>query len=202
MAPATPPSPSLHPSHHISLSFFLKCITQKFSCVNLGKYFSIPCETHRYTVPITRVRPHFRFGSENWSENFVSLGSGKKAWFRLLHIASFICRPSDSTVSEDARIEPQSTYICRVQSCVSRLPKYWPPTPFSTQRVCPPPAPKAGGTHSPGGEGGGGSIFWKTRDIRLTSYSIISLRMEPRTVATLALTAIRSNHLARSHPHG
>ncbi len=35
-------------------------------------------------------------------------------------------------------------YICRVQSCVLRLPKYWPPTPFSTQRVCPPPAPKAG----------------------------------------------------------
>ncbi len=24
------------------------------------------------------------------------------------------------------------------------LPKYWPPTPLSTQRVCPPPAPKAG----------------------------------------------------------
>jgi hypothetical protein len=30
---------------------------------------------------------------------------------------------------------------------------------------------KAGGTHSPGGEGGGGSIFWKTRDIGLPSYS-------------------------------
>ncbi len=26
-------------------------------------------------------------------------------------------------------------------------------------------------THSPGGEGGGGSIFWKTRDIGLPSYS-------------------------------
>ncbi len=24
----------------------------------------------------------------------------------------------------------QSTYICRVQSCVWRLPKYWPPTPL------------------------------------------------------------------------
>jgi hypothetical protein len=30
---------------------------------------------------------------------------------------------------------------------------------------------KARGTHSPGGEGGGGSIFWKTRDIGLASYS-------------------------------
>jgi hypothetical protein len=28
-----------------------------------------------------------------------------------------------------------------------------------------------GRTHSPGGEGGGGSIFWKTRDIGLPSYS-------------------------------
>ncbi len=51
---------------------------------------------------------------------------------------------------------PQSTYICRGQSCVWRLPKYWSPTPFSTQRVCLPPAPKGGGTQSPGGEGGGG----------------------------------------------
>ncbi len=33
-----------------------------------------------------------------------------------------------------------------------------------------------GGTHSPGGEGVGGSIFWKTPDIGLASYSIISLR--------------------------
>ncbi len=41
-----------------------------------------------------------------------------------------------------------------VQSSVWRLPNYWPP-PLSTQRVCPPPAPKAGGTNSPGGEGVG-----------------------------------------------
>jgi hypothetical protein len=61
--------------------------------------------------------------------------------------------------------------IGRAQSCVLRLPKYWPPTPLSTRRVCPPPAPKAGGTHSLGGEGGWGSIFWKTQDIGLASYS-------------------------------
>ncbi len=40
--------------------------------------------------------------------------------------------------------------------------------------MCPPPAQKAGGTHSPNDEGGGGSIFWKTPDIGLASYSIIS----------------------------
>ncbi len=36
--------------------------------------------------------------------------------------------------------------IGRVQSCVLRLPKYWPPTPLSARRVCPPPATKAGDT--------------------------------------------------------
>jgi hypothetical protein len=46
-----------------------------------------------------------------------------------------------------------------------------PPTPLSTRRMCSPPATKAGGTHLPGGEGGGGSIFWKTQDIGLASYS-------------------------------
>ncbi len=41
--------------------------------------------------------------------------------------------------------------------------------------MCPPPAPKA---HLPGGEGGGGSIFWKTHNIGLASYTIISLRVD------------------------
>ncbi len=36
------------------------------------------------------------------------------------------------------------------------------------------PATKAGGTHSPGGEGDGGSIFWKTREIGLPSYNDLS----------------------------
>ncbi len=44
------------------------------------------------------------------------------------------------------------TCICRVQRSVWRLPNY----PLYTERVCPPPAPKAWGTHSPGGEGVGG----------------------------------------------
>jgi hypothetical protein len=49
--------------------------------------------------------------------------------------------------------------IVRGQSCFSRLPKYLPPIPLSARRVCPPPATKAGGTHSPGGEGDGGQYF-------------------------------------------
>ncbi len=70
----------------------------------------------------------------------------------------------------------QSTYFTvRGQFYFSRLPKYWPPPPIplSARRVCPPPATKAGGTHSPGGEGDGGSIVWKTREIGLPSYSKI-----------------------------
>ncbi len=59
--------------------------------------------------------------------------------------------------------------VVRGQSYFSRLPKYWPSIPLSARRVCPPPA-----THSPGGEGDGGSIFWKTREIGLPSYNDLS----------------------------
>jgi hypothetical protein len=53
-----------------------------------------------------------------------------------------------------------------------------PHPPLNTASVSS-PVPKAGGTHSPGGEGVGGQYFkilWKTPDIGLASYSIISLR--------------------------
>ncbi len=40
-----------------------------------------------------------------------------------------------------------------------RLPNYWTPHPLSTQRVCPPPAPKAGG------EGVGGQYFEDARHL-------------------------------------
>jgi hypothetical protein len=50
--------------------------------------------------------------------------------------------------------------------------RIWTPHPLSTQRVCSPPVPKSGGTHSPGVEG---SIFWKTG---LSLYSIIPLRIK------------------------
>ncbi len=64
--------------------------------------------------------------------------------------------------------------IVRGQSYFFRLPKYWPPISLSARRVCPPPATKAGGTHSLGVEGDGGSIFWKTREIGLPSYNDLS----------------------------
>ncbi len=45
-----------------------------------------------------------------------------------------------------------------------------PPSP-SPPGECEPRLCCGGRTHSPGGEGGGGSIFLKTRDIGLASYS-------------------------------
>jgi hypothetical protein len=64
------------------------------------------------------------------------------------------------------------TYVLVEQRAVSGVFQNIDPHPLSTQRVCPPPATKAGGTQSPGGEGVGGLIFWKTPDIGLASYSI------------------------------
>ncbi len=61
-------------------------------------------------------------------------------------------------------------FTVRGQSYVSRLPKYWPPTPLSACRVCLPPN-KGGGYTLAGRRGGWGSIFWKTREIGLPSYS-------------------------------
>ncbi len=63
----------------------------------------------------------------------------------------------------------KSTYIYRyrIQSSVWRLPNLLTTHPLSTQRVCPPPAPKA-----VRGWGGGGLIFRKTPDIGLASYTV------------------------------
>jgi hypothetical protein len=68
-----------------------------------------------------------------------------------------------------------STYFTvRGQSYFSGLPKYWPSIPLSARRECTPRLCCGGRTDSPGGEGdGGGSIFWKTREIGLPSYSKI-----------------------------
>ncbi len=40
-----------------------------------------------------------------------------------------------------------------------------PPPPLYPARVSPPPAPKAGGTHSPGGEGVGGQYFGRRQTL-------------------------------------
>ncbi len=56
----------------------------------------------------------------------------------------------------------------RGRSYFSRLPKYWPPSPSPPgESVL--PRNKGGGYTL--GEGSGGSIFWKTREIGLPSYN-------------------------------
>ncbi len=67
---------------------------------------------------------------------------------------------------------------CVEYRAVSASSKILTPLPLSTQRVCPPPAPKAGGTHSPGGEGWGVNIL-EDASTGLASYSIIPLRTTP-----------------------
>ncbi len=58
----------------------------------------------------------------------------------------------------------------RGQSYVSRLPKYWPPTPLSARRVCPPPPPP-----TKGGEGVGGQYFGRRETWDWPLIVIISL---------------------------
>jgi hypothetical protein len=54
-----------------------------------------------------RVRPHFPFGSEiwNWSENFVSLGSEKKAWFHIIHFDAKHQKSEAKTKVKQAKIK-------------------------------------------------------------------------------------------------
>ena len=69
-------------------------------------------------------------------------------------------------------------FTVRGQSYLSRLPKYGPPIPLSARRVCTPAFVGRGGGEKlarRGGEGDGGSIFWKTREIGLPSYNKESL---------------------------
>jgi hypothetical protein len=61
------------------------------------------------------------------------------------------------------------------------------PPPPSLPGECVPPPLLGGRTHSPGGEGGGGSIFWKTRDIGLPSYSNNLSRLSALLVFVLSV---------------
>ncbi len=51
----------------------------------------------------------------------------------------------------------------RGQSYVSRLPKYWPPTPLSTRRDCP-PSPTKAGVHTRRAERGVGGQYFGRRE--------------------------------------
>jgi hypothetical protein len=81
-----------------------------------------------------------------------------------------LCKTSSRLVCKS-----QSTYIYRVQSSVWRLSNYWPSTSLPLASVS---SPRTKGYTLARGWGGGGSIFRKTTDIGLVSYSIIPLRCQ------------------------
>ncbi len=83
---------------------------------------------------------------------------------------------------------------------------FWgPPSVLCTPRLC-----CRGRTDSPGGEGDGGSIFWKTREIGLPSYSkICTLWCEIRFFFALkrneifaSISNFASEAKVRAHPWG
>jgi hypothetical protein len=75
---------------------------------------------------------------------------------KISKVCSYFC----STVRKTRR----EIITVRVLSYFSRLPKYWPPIPLSAP-------PLLRGEDTLAGRRGGGSIFWKTREIELPSYS-------------------------------
>ncbi len=77
-------------------------------------------------------------------------------------------------INESRFLQAQSTYICKVKSCVWRLPKYRPPPPSPSSECVLPMHKRRGDTHSPGGEGVRGQYFGRrqTLDWPLTVKSL------------------------------
>ncbi len=105
-------------------------------------------------------------------------------------------------------IGPQSTYICRVQSCVWRLPKYWPP-PLHPARVSFPRT--KGGLHTRWVRGGWGvNILEDARHwIGLLQHNLSThrpdhpfqaIRIRPRSSAGAGNNLVRIVHTP-SPPH-
>ncbi len=93
----------------------------------------------------------------------------------------------------------QSTFICRVQSCVWRLPQYWPPSPLWVL----PPHQRRGDTHSPGGEGDGGvNILEDARHrIGLLQYNLSTSSTLPFTPGSPLLLLRASQGRSVCHCH-
>ncbi len=67
---------------------------------------------------------------------------------------------------------PQSTYICRVQSCVWRLPKYWPPPPSPPSEYVLPFTKGGGGVHTRQGVRGWGVNILEDARIGFLQYNL------------------------------
>ncbi len=95
---------------------------------------------------------------------------------------------------------PQSTYFTvRGQSYFSRLPKYWPPIPLSTRRVCPPPQQRRRGVHTRQAERGMGGQYFGRRekyDCPLTvKYVLCSLPSQLERTLQLGWWGLHRVHL-------
>jgi hypothetical protein len=66
----------------------------------------------------------------------------------------------------------QSTYIARVPQCLSPRWNWDTPTPSPASDRVPPSPRTKGGTHSPAGEGVGGSLFARHEKAQRSVYSV------------------------------
>jgi hypothetical protein len=125
----------------------------------------------------------------------------------------FVCRPSDSTVSEDAEIEPRTVMTTalavRCSNHSARSTMLVPDTESVTHHFL--PSHKILKVHNHENaffKGGFFGFFLFMYDIqhcficRPSDFTVSEdAGIESRTVATTALAVRRSNHSARSHPH-
>ncbi len=165
----------MHKNHMFTWSYISK--------VYLGSWVQLYSLAETPKRPLPRIWAHIRgrYGSTKidnislWPPDQNEQCKHKGLCIPWWHL--YICFSSQSQAriyiatiqhvwSEQLHITRREIITVRGQSYVSRLPKYWPPTPLA-RRVCPPPSPHT----LAGRRGGWGSIFWKTRDIGLASHS-------------------------------
>ncbi len=150
------------------ISFYKKNYSVLKICIIIGTNFSFkrpyifctPCTVYVY-------RLYYRWSVDIWLYTFSSL-----TYLRRVSINLSLQRTFEVLGIGGGT----KYYIYRVQSSVWRLPNYWPPTPSP---------PNQSVLTRTGRWGGGESIFRKTPDIGLASYSIIPLRVEVWTNFTI-----------------
>jgi hypothetical protein len=163
--------------------FRLNPVTQNVKRTVRYRYWPVTARTRIVHVPAHGRRGHRRSRRAQTRDGAVhGVGGGgngscirrsrQRRWLRPWQ------RPAGKDVNINKWVQTQSTYIFRVQSSVWRLPNYWSPTPLSNQRVCSPPAPKAGGEHTRR------AVVNISEDARygLASYSIIPLRVQRTSI--------------------
>jgi hypothetical protein len=113
----------------------------------------------------TSICLYRRLPLRSWTKN--SWGGGMDNDFHMAHIYL----SQISVVGRGGGTE--CIFYCKRAILFLSSSKILTPIPLSARRVCTPRLCCGGRPDSPGGEGGGGSIFWKTREIGLPSYSKI-----------------------------